>query len=172
MSTTTIKSDSAQASNIGGARPGSGAPKGNSNARTHGLNTLKTAVIKLGGRAIDGRYRVGRQLQQWRRELVADLGGQDNISTQTNTLVDIVVKKKLVLDSLYAYVLTQPTLINKRKKALFPIVLQCEQLADGVSRILVQLGLERRHKVRTLHAKKTFFSLLTDVTLKKLEPIE
>jgi hypothetical protein len=64
--------------------------------------------------------------------------------------VDIAVKRKLVLDSLYACVLTQPTLINKRKKALFPIVLQCEQLADGVSRILAQLGLERRHKVRTI----------------------
>jgi hypothetical protein len=29
-------------------------------------------------------------------------------------------------------------------------VLQCEQLADGVSRILAQLGLERRHKVKTI----------------------
>jgi hypothetical protein len=112
-------------------RDGKGAPKGNGNARTHGLNTLKTAVVKLGGRAIDERYRVGRQLHKWRRELIADLGGQDNISTKQNTLVDIAVKRKLVLDSLYACVLTQPTLINKRKKALFPIVLQCEQLADG-----------------------------------------
>jgi hypothetical protein len=147
---TTIQGDSARVSNLGGARPGSGAPKGNRNARKHGLNTLKTAVVKLGGRAIDGRYRVGRQLQKWRRELVDDLGGQDNISTQQNTLIDIVVKRKLVLDSVYVWILTQPSLINKRKKALLPIVLQCEQLADGVSRILVQLGLERRHKVKTL----------------------
>jgi hypothetical protein len=67
---------------VGRGKPDRSGPPGNGNARTHGLNTLKTAVVKLGGRAIDGRYRVGRQLQKWRRELVEDLGGQDNISTQ------------------------------------------------------------------------------------------
>ena len=62
-------------------------PKGNGNARMHGLNSLKTTVVKLGGRAADGRYRIGRQLQKWRRELIADLGGQDSITTQQRALV-------------------------------------------------------------------------------------
>ncbi len=127
-----------------------GAPKGNANARTHGFNTLKTAVIKLGGRAIDGRYHVGRQLQKWRRELIADLGGQDSISTQQSALIDLAVKSKLLLDSIDAWLLTQPSLINKRKKALLPVVLQRQQLADGFARYMAQLGLERRHKVKTI----------------------
>jgi hypothetical protein len=97
-----------------------GAPKGNTNRTTHGLHTLKTAVVKLGGRAIDGRYHVGRQLQKWRRELIADLGGQDSISTQQSALIDLAVKSKLLLDSIDAWLLTQPSLINKRKKALLP----------------------------------------------------
>jgi hypothetical protein len=129
---------------------GRGAPKGNHNAHKHGLTTLKNAVIKLGGRAIDGRYHVGRQLHKWRRELIADLGGQDSISTQQSALIDLAVKSKLLLDSIDAWLLTQPSLINKRKKALLPVVLQRQQLADALARYLGQLGLERRHKVRTI----------------------
>jgi hypothetical protein len=37
-------------------------PKGNRYAEKHGLNTLKTAIFKLGNRAIDGRFHVGREL--------------------------------------------------------------------------------------------------------------
>lgn len=133
-----------------GERNRRGAPKGNVNARTHGLNTLKTAVVKLGGRAVDGRYHVGRQLQKWRRELIADLGGQDAISTQKSALIDLALKSTLLLDSIDAWLLTQPTRINKRKKALLPVVLQRQQLADGFSRYLAQLGLERRHKVKSI----------------------
>lgn len=47
-----------------------GAPKGNGNARTHGLNTLKDAVTKLGSRALDGRSSLSYALTKWRRELI------------------------------------------------------------------------------------------------------
>jgi hypothetical protein len=46
-----------------------GARKGNGNARTHGLNTLKDAVTKLGSRALDGRSSLSYALKKWRREL-------------------------------------------------------------------------------------------------------
>lgn len=85
-----------------------GAPKGNQNAAKHNVNTLKTAVIKLGGRAIDGRYRVGRQLQKWRRELIADLGGADVISTQQSVIVELATKSKLILTQLTPGFLLNP----------------------------------------------------------------
>jgi hypothetical protein len=48
----------------------------------HGLGVLKRAVRILGNRGLlDGRTKIGRALGQWRSELVADLGGQDAIST-------------------------------------------------------------------------------------------
>jgi hypothetical protein len=56
MPTPAIESESKRPSNNGGARPGSGAPKGNGNARKHGLNTLRTALTTLGSRALDGRF--------------------------------------------------------------------------------------------------------------------
>jgi hypothetical protein len=60
---------------------------------------------------------------RWRRELVADLGGEDSISTQQSAPVDLAVKSKLIVDSIDAWLLIQPSLINKRKKALLPVVL-------------------------------------------------
>ena len=89
-------------------------------------------------------------MAKWRLELVNDLGGEDNISTQQSALIDLAVKSKLLLDSIDAWLLTQPTLINKRKKSLLPVVLQRQTLADGLARYLAQLGLERRHKTKTL----------------------
>jgi hypothetical protein len=127
-----------------------GAPKGNANRRSHGYHTLRAAVTQLGSRSIPGNTRLGYALKKWRSELVEDLGGQDNISTQQSALVDLAVKSKLLLDSIDAWLLSQPGLINKRKKALFPVVLQRQQLADGLARYLAQLGLERRHKVKTI----------------------
>jgi hypothetical protein len=83
--------------------------------------------------------------------LIADLGGEDNVSVQQSALIDLTIKSKLLLDSIDAWLLTQPTLINKRKKALLPVVLQRQQLADGFARYLSQLGLEHKVKTRTLH---------------------
>jgi hypothetical protein len=46
--------------------------------------------------------------------------------------------------------LDQSTLINKRKKALLPVVLQRQTLADALARYLGQLGLERKAKALSL----------------------
>ena len=124
---------------------------GNKNAQKHGLTTLLAATAKLGARAIDGRSSLGYALRKWRRELVNDLGGDDNISTQKSALIDLAVKSKLLIDSVDVWLLAQPSLVNKRKKSLLPVVLQRQTLADGFARYLSQLGLDRKVKTRTLH---------------------
>ena len=109
---------------------------------------------------IDRRTTLGKALHKWRSDLIADLGGQDNISTQQSALVDLAVKSKLLLDSIDAWLLTQPTLIHKRKKALLPVVLQRQTLVDGLARYLSQLGLERRQRdidvdpIKRIHAER------------------
>lgn len=122
-----------------GAGPRRGRP-------SHGLTTLKRALKVLGGRAIDRRTTLGRALARWRADLVADLGGTESISTQEEALVDLAVKTKLLLDSVDVWLLTQPTLVNSRKRALLPVVLQRQQLADALARYMTQLGLKRRAK--------------------------
>src|SRR5215217_6446537 len=99
----------------------SAAPKQNGR-RTyskHGLTVLKRAVNGLGNRVIDKRTATGKALAKWRADLIADLGGDDDISTQKSALVDLAVRSKLLLDSIDTWLLTQPTLVNLRKQS-FP----------------------------------------------------
>ena len=51
-----------------------------------------------------------------------------------------------MLDSIDAWLLTQRSLINARKRSLLPAVRERQQLADGLARYLGQLGLERKIK--------------------------
>jgi len=122
----------------------------------HELSTLRRAVTKLGSFRIDKRYRIGRALVQWQRELIADLGGEDNVSTQQRTLIELASMSKLILGGVDAWILShqQPdngikgdhkSLITRDKK-LLPVVIQRCQIADGLARYMVQLGLERRQK--------------------------
>ncbi len=116
----------------------------------HGLTTLKQAVKGLGGRVIDRRTTLGKALAKWRGDLIQDLGGKEAISTQQEALVDLCVKSKLILDSIDAWLLTQPSLVNARKRSLLPAVKERQQLADGLARYLNQLGLERKTKTLDL----------------------
>jgi hypothetical protein len=91
-------------------------------------------VRTLGARAIDGRSTVAKQLAAWRADLVRDLGG--DVSTQQAAVIDLAVKTKLLLDSIDAWLLTRPSLINTRKKALIPVVRERQTLADALARCL------------------------------------
>jgi len=126
-------------------------PKGNTYAQKHGLNTLKKAWSQLGNRALDGRSPAMVAIRKWRAELIADLGGDDAASTQQLAIIDLAGKQKLLLDSIDTWLLSQPSLINSRKRTLIPVVLQRQQLANALVEYLTKLGLERRHKVKTLN---------------------
>jgi len=128
-----------------GVRGRSG-PPGNANARKHGLNTLKRTVSERGLHAIDQRTVLGRALSAWRNELVADLGGLENISTQELALVGEAVKTKLLLDSVDGWLLIQPTLINKRTRSVLPVVRDRLALVATLRGLLGDLGLARRTK--------------------------
>jgi hypothetical protein len=92
---------------------------------------------------IDRRTTLGKLLVQWRADLIQDLGGPDAVSTQRAALVDLAVRSKLILDSLDAWLLAQPSLVNKRTRSVLPIVRERQALADGLSRYLQALGLDR-----------------------------
>ena len=108
----------------------------------HGLTTLKRTVATLGGRVLDGRFAVARELREWRAGLERDLGG--DLSTQERVLVDLAVTQKLLLGSIDSWLLVQPSLVNARKRAVLPVVKDRQALVDSLSRIMGQLGLKRR----------------------------
>lgn len=113
---------------------------------SHGVKVLKRAVSTLGRRTIDRRTTVGKALAAWRSELLADLGGVESISTQEAALVDAAIKSKLILDSVDAWLLSQPTLINKRTRSVLPVVRDRTALVATLKGLLESLGLKRRQK--------------------------
>ena len=120
-------------------RPGA-IKKGEQRALRHGLNPLKKTLYQLGYRVLDKRTVAGRALVEWRDDLVRDLGGEENISTQQDAIILLAIKTKLLLDSIDVWLLEQPTLIIKRKRAIIPAVGQRQALADALARYMAQLG--------------------------------
>ena len=57
--------------------------------------------------------------------------------------MELCIKNKLLLDSVDAWLLTQRTLVNARKKCLLPVVRERQQLADSLAKYLSLLGLKR-----------------------------
>ena len=114
--------------------------------QTHGTKALKRAVNTLGRRTIDRRTSVGKALAAWRSELLADLGGIENISTQELALLEEAVKTKLILDSIDAWLLNQPSLINKKSRSVLPAVRDRQALVTTLRGLLGDLGLSRRSK--------------------------
>ena len=112
----------------------------------HGLTLMKRGLKLAGTKAIDRRTSVGKALDHWRDQLIADLGGDQQVSTQQLAVVTLAVRTKLLLDSIDNWLLHQPSLINARKRAVIPAVTQRQQLADSLSRLMKDLGLERRAK--------------------------
>ena len=112
--------------------------------RRSGFYALKTTLRALGPRVLDKRTSLGKQLAAWKADLIADLGGDP--STGQRAVIELAMRTKLLLDSIDAWLLTQPSLVNARKRALLPVVRERQALADALARYLVQLGLERRIK--------------------------
>ncbi len=83
----------------GHGKPGRSGPPGNRNAQIHGTNSLKRAVSTLGSRAIDRRTTIGKALAAWRSELLADLGGIENVSTQELALAEEAVTRQTRVSS-------------------------------------------------------------------------
>ncbi len=117
--------------------------------RSHGFYQAKRALKLFGSRIIDKRTLTGRALAQWRTELIEDLGGVENCSVQQLTLVDLVCRQKLLLDSIDAWLLTQDV-VNKRRRALIAVCRERQQLADALARYLSQLGLNRKKRPTSL----------------------
>jgi hypothetical protein len=133
-----------------------------STSQRHGLTRLKAAVRGLGSRVVDRRTTLGKALAEWRQELTQDLGGPDAVSTQQRAIVDLAVRTKFLLDSIDAWLLTQPSLVNKRTRSLLPVVRERQQLADSLSRYLQTLGLERRAR-----PAKTLAEVIEEIAAEK-----
>ncbi|PYM27945.1 MAG: hypothetical protein DMD80_13945 [Candidatus Rokuibacteriota bacterium] len=106
------------------------------------MNVLKAQVKVRGLSAIDRRTAAARDLIAWRDELVRDLGG--DVSAAQRSLVELATRTRLYVDHLDAFLMAQPRLVDARRRAVFPVLRERQQLVDSLVRLLTSLGLERR----------------------------
>lgn len=112
----------------------------------HGL-FAPMAKIKLKGLAVvDRRTLAARSLLGWRQELVNALGGEESITPQESALIDAVSRTKLILEHVDAYIVSQPSIVNRKRKGLIPIIQQRNSITNVLVNLLSQLGLKRRPK--------------------------
>jgi hypothetical protein len=112
----------------------------------HQLTPLLKVLKQRGMGAIDQRTSLAKATAKLRSELVRDCGGEEALSVQQHKIVDEFIKRSVLLESIDAWIFTQPTVINKRTRSLYPIVVQRQTIADGMVRCLDRLDLERKAK--------------------------
>jgi hypothetical protein len=114
----------------------------------HGMYALERVLDPLTDRNswLQELGEIGDALKQWEQAIVDDLGGEENLSSMERSIVSMATKTHLFLTSVDQFLLEQPSLVNKSRRQLFPVVLQRQQLADALSRYMNQLGLKRRAK--------------------------
>ncbi|HZR84768.1 MAG TPA: hypothetical protein VFD92_26975 [Candidatus Binatia bacterium] len=121
-------------------------PKKRPYYKRHGLYVLKGALDAVEAKGKGGLLEgpAGDALREWRAALIADLGGEDAISAQERVVVDAATTTYLMLSSVDRFLLEQPSLVNRSRRKLFPVVLERQRLADSLVRYLEALGLRRR----------------------------
>jgi hypothetical protein len=98
---------------------------------------------ELRQRAINGRTAEGRYVADQRGDLIASLGGIENVSVQKSWLVEEAAFLRLELAYLKAWLASQSP-INKRKRAAHPIVKDYVGLVGALRGVLSDIGLERQ----------------------------
>ena len=131
-------------------KPTKSSTNGRQKRQRHGLTAAKATIREWGERAIDGRTRAGKTLAAWKDALIEDLGGEEQVSAQQLTVLELAARTKVLLDGIDAWLFEQPSLVNKRDRKLFAVVKERQQLADSLARYMGMLGLERRAKVYDL----------------------
>ena len=94
---------------------------------------------------------VGQVVRELKAELIADLGGEERVSTAQRIIVEQTAKTWTMLQSIDAWLLRQGSLVNKRNRVLFPVVLQRQSLEDSLVRNLRTLGLQKKAKTVSPH---------------------
>jgi len=75
------------------------------------------------------------------------------MSAQKETIIDLACRSRLILHSVDTWLFEQESLVYRSKKrlaTLLPVVIQRQALADSLAKYMSMLGIERRHKVKSL----------------------
>src|SRR5262249_46170882 len=87
-----------------------------------------------------------RAVRDWRREVLNNLGGADVVSAAQRALIDAAVGSVILLQTVDAYLFDlamRSSVVDRRHRRVWQVVADRTRLAEGLTRQLLALGLER-----------------------------
>jgi hypothetical protein len=128
-------------------------PKGTQNHKTHGLTPILKPWRHKRRRAIDTRFREGKETVAFREALVAMKGGEDELTPTLVAVIDLLTAKYYRLLKVYTYLYKQPPppVIDERKKRIHPLWNQVDGMEDSLLRAAKEYGFARVAKLLSLH---------------------
>ncbi len=111
----------------------------------HGVYKLKAGLKRMASGGLDRRRTLDRAVLEWESAVIADLGGPGNLTTLQRGILRALAWDRLFLDSA-AVLLAEMSLVNKRDRRFYRVVLERSQLEDSFARRAAMLGLERKAK--------------------------
>src|SRR5690242_16926194 len=95
-----------------------------------GLYAVQNTLKAIGNQDhwIDSLGEIGLELKAFQSAIIQDMGGDENISAMERSIIDLATKTFLMLQTVDRFLLEQPSLVNKSKRQLFPVVLQRQTL--------------------------------------------
>src|SRR5262245_46027971 len=108
-----------------------GGKAGNQNAKKHSYWRLKAALKGVNLDAIDRRTTLGAELARRREQIFADAGGRESLSELKADLVEKYLRTTVLLESIDRWLFEQSSLVNRRTKALHPVVQQRTALVNS-----------------------------------------
>jgi hypothetical protein len=79
-------------------------------------------------------------------QMIDDKGGPENVSTAERILIDLGVAAAMKHEAVARYLLTLPSLVDKRHRRVWQVVRDANALAAHLQGLLRDLGVERRAK--------------------------
>ncbi len=95
---------------------------------------------------LNRRTRAGKAVTQWENQFIDAMGGPDVLSPQLETVCRMAARTRLLLEVVDGFIATMESPIHRGKRALWPVIMQRQVLADALLRQLQAMGLERRAK--------------------------
>lgn len=107
----------------------------------------KKKELRFGLRGVDLGYvnlrsPGGVRLLHWQRELIGACGGPDKISPAQIHLVATAVRTRCYLDDVDNFLLSLPTIVNRKRKRVIQLVRDRQELSFHLVDTLRQLGLQ------------------------------
>jgi hypothetical protein len=111
---------------------------------------MRRTLRALTTRRLDGRSALAVAVRRWKEDVRRDLGG--DLTRAQETILELAAQAWVIVSSLDDWIARQPTLVTKKRRVL-DVLLQRQQLAEGLASNLERLGLERKARTLDLDAE-------------------